>query len=82
MKISAGCEVSKIYLPCTLSQEATGRCISPKQGSNKKKERKLKTQEYRTQKCQYKKDMKGGPWMVMKEDLWKTAVHTNKPAQI
>lgn len=26
--------------------------------------------------------MKGGPWMVMKEDLRRTAVHTSKPARI
>lgn len=54
-----------MYLPCTLSQEATGRCAPPEQGSNKKDE----NMGYRIQECQYRRDVKGGPWMVMKEDL-------------
>lgn len=49
-----------------------------------KEERKKKDEniEYRTQECQYRRDVKGGPWMAMKEDLRRTAVHTSKPAQI
>ena len=61
----------KIYLPCTLSQEATGKCASQKQGNNQKRgnhgiqDTRVLIQERRER----------GPRMEMKEDLKMSEVH-------
>lgn len=56
----------KVYLPCTLPHEATGRCAPPKQGDTGHKE------------SQYRRVMKGVLLMVMREDFRVTAVHTRQ----
>lgn len=46
-----------MYLPCNLSQEATGRCAPPKQGSIQKDE----SMGPRAQESQYWGAVQGGP---------------------
>lgn len=69
--MSAGCKVSKNLPPMHPSQEATGKCASPKQGDNQKRgnhgiqDTRVLIQERR----------KRGPRMEMKEDLKMSEVH-------
>lgn len=45
---------------------------------NKGVVKKDENMRYGIQECQYRRDGKGVPWMVMKEDLKMTAVHSGQ----